>query len=266
MKAHRPSQPDRLLNSYQLVRTTLAGMASGMVTPKTLHRLRIHLRRLQAFYELIGDATTARLLSKAVSRFSKLRTLHVFLQYLKQGGAPKSDCRRIRQLIKKRKARLDSKDVYRHTRRLVRQHAHPPMPAHARWIMDRLLSQRLAHLARLRGEALAAAADPHRRTLHALRLSIKSLRYQEECGFGHQGAHPQLVQTLKEAQGTLGVYEERAQFRKLARPLAAKTRKTLDRDYRRARKLARALPSALALQLQPFLSPQSTRSQEPRPQ
>jgi CHAD domain-containing protein len=122
--------------------------------------------------------------------------------------------------------------------------------------MDQLIDRRPTHLSQLRGQALAAAADPRRRTLHALRLSIKSLRYQEECGFGHHGAQPSLVQSLKEAQNILGAYEDRAQFRKLARHLDLKATQLIERDLHRARKRARALPRTLLLDLQLFLPSQ----------
>lgn len=256
-------QPDQIPHSYREARSILAELASGRMTAKTLHRLRIHLRRLQALYELIGDATTAKMLSESVSRFSKLRTLQVFLKYLRDCNAPKPDRERIRRLIKKQRDRLQAKDAYHQTRQLLRRHVRPPMPAHARWLTDRLRCQRADRLERLRGEALAAAADPRRRTLHALRLAIKALRYQEEYGFGHQGAQPHLVQLLREAQNILGAYEERAQFKKLARrhKLTAKSR--IGSDFRRARKLARALPHKLAIDLQPYLMSQEDGPSKP---
>ncbi|MBI5854828.1 MAG: CHAD domain-containing protein [Nitrospirae bacterium] len=255
MMKTRPSHPDRLLTSYQLVRAALTDMASGHLRRKTLHRLRIHLRRLQAMYELMGEEPTARLLSQCVSRFSKIRTLQVFQQYLARLPARHSDRRTVARLITKRRRELETDDVYRKIRRIVRQHARPPIPASARWLPDRLAARRVTQVARLRGEAVAAAADPRRRTLHALRLSIKSLRYQEECGFGHQSAAPHLARLLKQAQDTLGAYEDRAPFRKLAQRLDLKSLKMIERDFRQARKQARALPGLLTLQLQHVESP-----------
>ncbi len=251
------ASPDRPTRSYRIVRDMLDELGEGSLGSKSLHRLRIHLRRLQALHELIGDVTAAHALSEAVSRFSKLRTLQVFVKYLKDQNAPKSDRQQIRRLIQKHRRRLLAKGVYRQTRQVVRQYALPPIPAHARWLTDRLNGQRAIVLSRLRGMALAASTHPRRRQLHALRLCIKSLRYQEECGFGHAGAQPQLVHALKDAQAALGAYEEQAQFRKLARRLTLLSASQVERDFRRARKLARALPHQLVATLQPFLPSQS---------
>lgn len=235
-----------LSSHYQTVSIqALASLAKGDVRPETLHRLRTHLRRLQAFLELVGEDTNACVMADCVSRFSRLRTLQVLEQYLKRIEAPASDVKAVQDRIRSARRKLARKQAYREVERLVRRHAIPPMPAAGNW-----LAMRMGHLRDLNATALhdlaaKAAARPRRKRLHALRLKIKSVRYQEEWALHEAAGRPALVAWLKKAQTVLGEYEERGQFRKLARTLPLHSARTIEKAWRKARKRARALPEQI---------------------
>jgi CHAD domain-containing protein len=236
----------------------LESLSAGDDRPKTLHRLRTHLRRLQAYLELVGEVSNARIIAKCVSRLSRLRTLHVFERYLVSLKAPRSDLRLIRKRIRTRQAKLQSLDVYRTIERRVQRHAIPPTPGNQGWMRERLLDLRQANGQAL-GELIAhAQAKPRRKRLHALRLKIKSIRYQEEWALGQQEERPDLVGWLKHAQSVLGEYEERTQFRKLADKIGLQSLPRIEKDWRVARKKARALPDHLA-DLAGTMAPRSLR-------
>src|SRR5919201_1013005 len=79
----------------------LSALADGQIDPERLHTVRIGLRRLQAYFELVGDAPRAALMAKCVSRLSRLRTLHVLEVYLKRRKAPAADRRAVRKRLEK---------------------------------------------------------------------------------------------------------------------------------------------------------------------
>ena len=108
--------------------------------------------------------------------------------------------------------------------------------------MEKLRREHAKSLHDLISEAIA---NPRRKTLHALRLTIKSIRYQEEWALSQAYARPEIVNRLKRAQSVLGDYEERAQFRKLARTLVLKSYARIMKDWRCARTRARTLPTKL---------------------
>ncbi|MEK6617952.1 MAG: hypothetical protein AABY90_04580, partial [Nitrospirota bacterium] len=155
------------------------------------------------------------------------------------------DVRRIKDRIRRRRANLDRTQVYRKIERRVRRHALPPTPASPDWMAGRMERLRREHAKTLHDLITEARANSQRKTLHALRLTIKSTRYQEEWALDQAYARPDLVSWLKRAQSVLGDYEERAQFRKLARTLGLKSYAKIVKDWRRARTRARALPARL---------------------
>src|SRR5213593_4443055 len=106
-----------------VVLRALDSLLAGHSRQKTLHRLRTHLRRLQAYLELVGEDRNAQIMAKCVSRLSSLRTLQVFQRYLTQLGAPNSDVRKVKDCIRRRRAKLDRKRVYCKIDRRVRRHA-----------------------------------------------------------------------------------------------------------------------------------------------
>lgn len=244
MKGFR-AEDDRAARYQTVALHALARLSGGDIRPKTVHRLRTHLRRLQAYLELVGEDRNAQIMAKCVSRLSPLRTLQVFERYLARLGASKSDVRRIKDRIRRRRANLDRKQVYRKIERRVRRHALPPTPASPDWMAGRMERLRREHAKTLHDLITEARANPQRKTLHALRLTIKSTRYQEEWALDQAYARPDLVSWLKRAQSVLGDYEERAQFRKLARTLGLKSYAKIVKDWRRARTRARALPARL---------------------
>jgi CHAD domain-containing protein len=236
---------DRVVRCRAIVLHDLESLANGDTRPETLHRLRTHLRRLQAYLELVGEEANAEIVAECVSRFSSLRTLQVLDAYLAKSVAPDSDLHAVRVQIEARRARLERKRVYSQVERLVRRHAIPPIPGGHGWLGQRMTSLREMNGVTLRDLALKAVEAPRRKTLHLLRLKIKSVRYQEEWALHEACARPDTVAWLKRAQRVLGEYEERGQFRKLARRLDLACTKLIERDWRKARKRARALPAQI---------------------
>lgn len=236
---------DRASRYRTTVLHALASLAAGDRRAKTLHRLRTHLRRLQAYLELVGEEENAAMMARCVSRFSRLRTLQVFERYLTGLDAPDRDRRPVHALILALQSKLKKKRAYRKIERLVEHHALPPSPASSDWMDRRIIALRRIHADRLRSLIAKTEAEPRRKLLHALRLTIKSVRYQEEWALGASYARPDLVAWLKQAQTVLGEYEERAQFRKLADKLGLKSCRVIEQDWRRARDRARAMPAHL---------------------
>ena len=223
----------------------LACLADGDGHPGTLHRLRTHLRRLQAYLEVVGEDKNAEVINGCVSRLSSLRTLQVFHHYLSRVGAPKSDSKRVKRLIRARQAKLLRKDVFRKIERRIRRHAIPPMPTDPNWMAARFHALREEHAQHLL-ELISPAGDrPRRKYLHILRLYVKTVRYQEEWALHQAYARPDLVKQLKRAQAVLGIYQERTQFRTLARRYDMESRAAIEKDWRRTRQRARAVPTRL---------------------
>jgi CHAD domain-containing protein len=259
MILHPPTSGDDRAVRYQaVVLRALESLSAGDDRPKTLHRLRTHLRRLQAYLELVGEASNARIIAKCVSRLSQLRTLQVLERHLTSLKAQRSDLRLVRKRIRARQAKLQRTDVYRKIERRVQQHAIPPTPGNQDWMRERMFDLRRANGQALSALIAAAQAKPRRKRLHALRLKIKSIRYQEEWALGTQEERPDLVGWLKHAQSVLGEYEERTQFRWLADKLGLQSFPRIEQDWRAARKKARALPDHLA-DLAGTIEPRSLR-------
>lgn len=221
----------------------LAALSQDNVEPDRLHAIRTGLRRLQAYFELLGDARQAKAMVKSVSRLSRLRTLHVFIEYLKRREAAASDLRRVQRRIEKVTAKLRRRDAFIKIEARV---------AGARTDLGTANTAIPAHLPATRAAAargLAKQIDktrlkPRRKPLHALRLMIKSARYQEEWAPDGAG-HSRALAVFKDAQSVLGRYEELTEFRKLAKRLRLRSRKRIRKDLRRARRKARAVPVAL---------------------
>jgi DNA-binding ferritin-like protein (Dps family) len=236
---------DRAARYRAIALRAVAALSAGDRRPKTLHRLRTHLRRLQAYLELVGEEDNADRVARCVSRFSRLRTLQVFEQYLGRVKSSKRDRRLVRARIRKLQAKLRQKQTYRQVRYALEHHALPPTPTSADWMGQRMAALRRTHADRLGKMIAQAQANPRRKTLHGLRLMIKAIRYQEEWALGQRYARPDLVTWLKKAQKVLGDYEERAQFRKLAEKWELESQDPIERDWRQARKRARGLPHHL---------------------
>jgi len=242
---HLSAEDDRAARYQTVALHALAKLSAGDVRPKTVHRLRTHLRRLQAYLELVGEDRNAEIMANCASRLSSFRTLQVFERYLTRLRAAPSDIRKVKDCIRKKRVKLDRSQVYLKIERRVRRHALSPTPASPDWMADRMEKLRREHAESLHERISEATANPRRKTLHALRLKIKPIRYQEDWALDQAYARPEIVSRLKRAQSVLGDYEERAQFRKLARTLHLKSYARILKDWRRAKTRARTLPAKL---------------------
>ena len=242
-----PQTLDQTAARYQtIVLQALASLSQGDTRSKTLHRLRIYLRRLQAYLQLIGADLNAEMIGECVSRLSRLRTWQVFERYVKRLHASGSDLRKVRDRVEKTRVKLGGKDAYGQIKGLVLTYTSP-----SALTASTSVSHRLAALRMMNAESLAqliekACVRPRRKRLHALRLKIKTIRYQEEWALRENDPRPGLVEQLKDAQDVLGDYEDLAELRKLARLLGLECRQKITRDWRRVRKPARALPAQLS--------------------
>jgi CHAD domain-containing protein len=245
----RMSEPDlawdRPARCREVVLQALARLSDGDTDAATLHRARTHLRRLQACLELAGEDRRAQSIARCVARVSKLRTLQAFARYLKRHGAPRSDRKAVKRRLRAARARLDRTHAYAAIERIVRRQALPQVPADPAWMAERMQAARDGHADALRRLTAEAGAKPRRKTLHRLRLLIKSIRYQEEWALDHPFAQPGLIRRLKHAQTVLGDYEDLFQFRKLARSLDLRSSSAIEKAWRRVRARARALPARL---------------------
>jgi len=208
--------------------------------PETVHRLRTHLRRLQAYAEFLQRPRIAARLADCVSWLSDLRALYVFQQHLRRRGASVPDRSRVDVAVRDEEwavARAGYPEILRmrlaglSVSRLRRPAA--------------FLAERLASLSRDRAARLDTALhglspEATRKELHRLRLLIKSLRYQEEIALEAGRGDLRTVAALKRLQRTLGDYCDRDQFRRLAKKLDLACRSEVKKEYRRYRQRARA--------------------------
>jgi len=229
-----------------VVLQALARLSGGDMDPDTVHRARTHLRRLQAYLELLGEDRNAEAIARSVMRLSKLRTLQVFERYLSKRDAPRADRKAVKRRLRAERKKLDRARTYAAIERIVLRHALPPTPANQEWLAERMRAARHAHAEAFRQLSAGIGPKPRRKTLHRLRLLLKSIRYQEEWALGRPYAMPALVQRLKRAQAVLGEYEDMFQFRRLARALDLRFSAAIRQHLRKARKRARALPAHLS--------------------
>ena len=240
---------DRPARYRAVVLQALTRLSGGDTDSATLHRARTHLRRLQAYLELVGEDRNADRVARCVMRLSKLRTLQVFERYLSKLDAPRSDRKAAKRRLRATREKLERSHTYAAIERIVRRHALPPTPANPEWLADRMRAARHAHADTLQQVTAGVGAKPRRKTLHRLRLLIKSIRYQEEWALDRPYAMPPLVRRLKHAQTVLGDYEDLVQFRKLARALDLRSSAIIKKHWRKARTRARALPAHLVAYL-----------------
>ena len=240
---------DRPASYRAVVLQALAQLSGGDTNAVTLHRARTHLRRLQAYFELTGEDRHAESISRCVVRVSALRTLQVLMRYLKTHDAPRSDRKAVRRCLRATREHLERTRAYASIARIVRRHPPPPAPDNAAWLAERMQMVRDAHADALRRLTAEAGAKPRRKTLHRIRLLVKSIRYQEEWALGHPFAMPGLIRGLKHAQTVLGDYEDLVQFRKLARTMDLRSSAAINKAWRKARARARTLPAHLCARL-----------------
>ena len=208
--------------------------------PETVHRLRTHLRRLQAYAEFLQRPRIAARLADCVTWLSDLRTLYVFQQFLRRREASVPDRSRVDAAVRDEEwavARAGYPEAIR-TRLaglLVSRMRRP----------SAFLTERFASLSQDRAVRLDTALhglspEATRKELHRLRLLIKSLRYQEEIALEAGRGNPRTVAALRRLQRTLGDYCDRDQFRRLAKKMDLECRSEMKTEYRRYRQRARA--------------------------
>src|SRR5438128_9868470 len=213
---------------------------------ETVHHLRTHLRRLQAYAEFLQRPRIAARLADCVSWLSDLRTLYVFQQFLRRRGASVPDRSRMDVAVRDEEwavARAGYPEIIR-TRLAGLSVTRMRRPA-------AFLAERFAALSRDRAVRLDAALrglspEATRKELHRLRLLIKSLRYQAEIALEAGRGDPRTVAALKRLQRTLGDYCDRDQFRRLAKKVNLECRNEMKQEYRRYRQRARAAVRRLA--------------------
>ncbi len=232
----------------------LSRLSAGSRNPETVHRARTHLRRLQAYLELVGERANACLIADCVSRLSRLRALQVFAAYLAEQGAPAADRRTVLAEIAAVRTALARDKAYADIAALAERHALPPTPSHTDWLEGRLAVLRRQYSGPLRKQARKAARDPRRKRLHKLRLMVKAIRYQEEWAVGQGAGNPRLVHWLKRLQDRLGAYEDLCQFRRLAQKLDLRSTKLIVADRRRARARAWHIPETLLAHLDALIA------------
>lgn len=207
---------------------------------ENVHRLRTHLRRLQAYAEFLQRPKAAAALAQSVTWLSRLRTLDVFLRFLRRRGGDAGDLRRVAWALKEEgtmvahAGRLDS------IRAVLAKTTIARMRRPAAFVAVRLDSLGREQADRLNAALRGLSVEAKRKELHRLRLLVKSLRYQQEIALETIRGESRAVAALKRLQRTLGDYCDRDQFRRLARKMKLACRGEMQKEYRRYRKLARA--------------------------
>lgn len=246
----RARHSQHLVETALAYRSTLRELISRLMSddasPDVVHAIRIHCRRLQALLELYGDKDRACVMARAVRRLSKLRALQVFRQYLDTTEATRSDLALADGKIHKRMERLRRAQAYGKIDRAVRESAVPEASAPPAFFLDRLDVVRLEHQCRLQRLLKHVGAAPTRTRLHALRLKLKTIRYQSEWFVPGSVQGRRFLKRLIRVQGRLGRYEELADFRRWGKRLSAPVRDRIQKDWKRARTRARAVPGDLA--------------------
>lgn len=226
----------------RLVRQLMAGQGDA----DTVHAIRTHCRRLQALLELCGDEKRAAVMAQNVRRLSKLRALQVFRQYLAKVDACRSDIAAVDARIMKRKQKLAHRQVYRAIEQAVWKQALPTIGRPGPSLKERLEFLRHAHEQNLKRLIATAGERPRRKPLHALRLILKTIRYQAEWLPGRSGAKEDLLRRIKAVQALLGRYEELAEFKRWGKDLSVVMQERIRKDWRKARRRARGVPGDLA--------------------
>lgn len=201
--------------------------------PETVHRLRTHLRRLQAYAEFLDHPKTAKRLARCVSGLSRLRTLHVFHRHLRSLGAPPGDVRRVREAVRGEERAVAGEDRLDAIRSVLAGTTMARLRRPREFLAGRLASLGRDHADRLTEALRQLSAQPTRKELHRLRLVVKAIRYQEEAALETGWGRPQRVAALKQLQKVLGEYCDRDQFRRLAKKLDLASRGELKKEYRR---------------------------------
>jgi CHAD domain-containing protein len=222
--------------------------------PKTVHKLRTHLRRLQAYAEFLEHREIAARFAKAVSWLSRLRALHVCEAYLKRTGASEKDRCRLQRAVRKEEKLIRAKNRLKKLTGILTKAVPEKMERPNIVIRDRLETLRNENRAVLLEALGNLSPRPTRKELHRFRLLVKSLRYQQEIAVELRWANPRTVRALKRPQSVLGDFCDRDQDLRLAKELAFSGRKNIKKDRCRSLKHAhRALQRLVVKQTHPSI-------------
>lgn len=241
--------------SQQVIRTALAyhstvlelvnRLSTGEELPEMVHALRTHCRRLQALLEIYGLMRNARLIARGVRRLSKLRALQVFRQYLVTIDAPRDDLASVDARLEKQRQRLRHALAYDKITQVVTKHALPSDGVSDLFLLNRLELVRCDHQRRLERLIKTTREAPNRKRLHALRLRIKTIRYQREWLESQTVQSQSFLKKLIRLQALLGRYEELADFRRWGKRLSRRVQKRIRKDWKTSRARAKAAPKTL---------------------
>ena len=237
---------DMAASSQATVLRLLRQVIAGDEHADTIHAIRTHCRRLQALLELYGEARRAGAMADCVRSLSKLRALQVFRHYLVTRDAPQQDLALVDDWLIKRIRKLNRTKIYHRIEQVVWKQGLPSITSPAYSLTDRLDGLRHEHECLLKRLIAAASDNPRRKRLHALRLALKTIRYQTEWLPGRTAAKQDLLSQLKRVQGLLGKYEELADFHRWGKKLSPPVRARIRKDWRRARKRARLVPGEMS--------------------
>ena len=213
---------------------------------ETVHRLRTHLRRLQAYAEFLQRPRIAARLAECVSWLSDLRALYVFQQALRRRGASVLDRSRVDAAVRDEERAVARAGYPGAIQTRLAGLSVSRMRRPSAFLAERLASLSQERAARLDAALRGLSPEASRKELHRLRLLIKSLRYQEEIALEAGRGDPRTVAALKRLQRTLGDYCDRDQFRRLARKMNLECQSEMKKEYRRYRQRARAAVRRLA--------------------
>lgn len=225
------------VHALKLSQTLLASLdrlrQERIVDADRLHRLRVGIRRLQAWFRLIGAHKKAAALAADIAQLSPLRAAQVFDAWLAHRRAPAADRRKVRGLIRQRMAQLDKPSLFGSLHQTLASLSCEEQRI-GRLQLVRCLR---AHREKLTRIGRTLPRKPKRKALHRLRLRVKQLRYQLE--WTSPAGAELIVPRLKRLQRRLGAYEDLAAFHKLGEELSLSSQPTIVKAWRKARKKAR---------------------------
>jgi CHAD domain-containing protein len=207
--------------------------------PETVHRLRTHLRRLQAYAEFLRRPIAARRLAQSVTWLSRLRTLDVFRRYLRRRKAAARDLRRVAWALREEEKMVASAGRLEEIRSMLAKMALARMRRPVAFMEKHLSALRQESSGQLAAALRKLSPEATRKELHRLRLLVKSLRYQEEIALETVWGDQRRVAAFKRLQRTLGDYCDRDQFRRLAKKMNLACRREIKKEYRQYQKKAR---------------------------
>jgi len=207
---------------------------------ETVHRLRTHLRRLQAYAEFLQRPVVATRLAQSVTWLSRLRTLDVFYQYLRRRKASAKDLHQVTWALKEEAMVVAYAGRLETIRSMLAKMTITRLRRPVAFVENRLSALRGETSEQLATALRDLSHEATRKELHRLRLLVKSLRYQEEIALETAWGDPRRMAAFKRLQRTLGDYCDRDQFRRLAKKMNLACRGELKKEYRQYRDRARA--------------------------